>query len=162
METEVRVQSMAFVHEILYQSEDLSQIRLQKYLDAMTNHIMHIYATPARPVDIEINARDIKMSIEQAVPCGLIVTELVTNSLKYGMTTDSLLQIRIRVNFEADTHIVMEITDNGPGLPEDFDLVHNKKLGLKIVTGLITEQLEGTYQVEENKGAHWIIRWPVA
>ena len=143
VDTEIRVQSMAFVHEILYQSDNLSEIRLQVYLDNLVNHLFHVYRLGTGSADIEIDAGDVILNVDHAVPCGLIVTELVTNSLKYAVPQDSALGIRIKAMYEAKGRVVLTIADNGSGLPPDFDLQHADTLGLKLVSGLITDQLEG-------------------
>jgi len=156
---EVRVQSMAFVHELLYQSENFSEISFQIYLENLADHLLQVYATSDASAGIEIRAQDVFLMVEQAVPCGMIITELITNSLKYARPK-AVLTISITVTCDGHDGIVMKIADNGIAPHVPIDLEHIPSLGLRLVTELITDQLEGTYTVEQDNGVCWTIRWP--
>lgn len=161
-EAECRVHSMALVHEILYQSDNLSEINLQAYLETLADQLLHLYAPHGPQPDFQINAREVILGIEHAVPFGLIITELLTNALKYATPPGSGLEIRINAAHAADNRIRLTISDNGPGLPPAVDPGNTKTLGLRLVSELVTEQLEGDWYLDRQAGGTcWVINWPV-
>ena len=160
LEAQNRVHSMALVHDILYRSNNLMEIDLQSYLDNLATHLLQAYASQAGRVDIRIQAGGVKIGIDQAVPCGLVVTELLTNSLKYAFPSGTGGLIQIQTALEKKEIIRMTAADNGVGLPPDFDPPTADTLGLRLVTELIEDQLEGQWQVDTGDGTRWIIRWP--
>ncbi len=159
-EAESRVHSMAIVHEILYQSDKLTEINLQYYLENLSDNIFSVFTTLSSNVTITVAAEDVTFGIEQAVPCGLIVTELLTNALKYAFPGNTTGAIRIKAAYAGDRHIELTLADNGIGLPPDFDPRQLKSLGIPLVTELVEDQLEGEWTLTRNRGACWCIRWP--
>lgn len=156
-----RVQSIALVHEILYQSENFSEIDLNAYLNNLVNQIRPIYAPLNTNVEVRINTHDVVLKIDHAVPVGLIATELLTNSLKYAFVEGRSLMIEMETQYCADNRISMMISDNGPGLPDGFDLRAAKTLGLNLINGLIIDQLEGNWEIKQEAGVTWVISWPI-
>ena len=156
-----RIQSIALVHEILYQSDNLSQIHLKTYLEVLINHIHPIYAPRECPVDIRNASEDITLQIDHAVPFGLAVTELLTNAMKYGAVENKVLEIRVTVRTTPDHTIQVRIADNGSGIDPKINLEETDTLGLKLVRGLVEEQLEGELHLVENsgQGTCWEIEW---
>ncbi len=160
-EAESRVHSMALVHEILYQSDSLTQIELQTYLENLIEHLRQVFSDQAAGVNITVDAGAVSFGIEQAVPCGLIMTELITNSLKYAFPGDSGGEINVNAAHTADREIEMVIADNGSGLPSDFDPQNIKSLGIRLVTELIEDQLEGNWTLVKDRGTCWRFTWPM-
>ena len=160
-ETEIKVRSMAIVHEMIYQSNAFSEIPLQDYLDSLVDHLFHVYTGKGTSVQTGVEAGDVILKVEHAVPCGLIVAELLTNSVKYAVPPSSGLKIKIKSRYDAGGSLVMVISDNGVRPPEGFDPLHSKTLGLRLVTEIITDQLEGTFRVDLGAGVCWIIQWPI-
>ena len=159
-EAESRVRSMALVHEILYQSDNISEIDLQKYFERLIWHIVDIFNGQATNIETTIKARGVKLGIDQAISCGLIVTELLTNSFKYAFPQENTGRIKINAEREKNNTIVMTVSDNGIGLPLNFDPSTARTLGLRLVTGLVEEQLEGGWELIKCNGACWKIHWP--
>lgn len=165
-ESQNRIQSMALIHENLYQSTDISSINIKKYIKNLLNDIKYSYGTLNDRIKIEIDTEDYSLNIETAVPCGLIINELVSNSLKYafphdktGVISVSLHEISLE-NHEKEGRkerkFQLKVKDNGIGLPDDFDIDKSTSLGLHLVTAL-TEQLEGHIKLEKNEGASFTI-----
>ena len=154
-----RVQSMALVHEILYQSETLREIQLQSYLERLAAHIFQAFAGLTGGINIQIHAETATVGIDQAIPFGLIMNELLTNSLKYAFPSGAGGEIRVEVVHEANGDIVATVADNGIGLSSDLDPGAADTLGLQLVTELIEGQLEGAWQVNRDGGTTWTIRW---
>ena len=157
-----RIQSIALVHEILYQSNNLSEIPVKTYLDVLINYIEPIYAPINGSVNITRETEDIRLKIDHAIPLGLMVTELLTNAMKYGVMEGRLLEITVSVQKMPDHMIQVKIGDNGQGMGPDFNLDAIETLGLKLVKGLIEEQLEGHFRLAapQEKGTCWIAEWP--
>ncbi|NJD56325.1 MAG: PAS domain S-box protein [Nitrospirae bacterium] len=159
-----RIKSMALVHEKLYMSKDLSKVDFSDYLETLINNLYRFYNVSTTTVALNLDARDIALGIDMAIPCGLIVNELVTNSLKYafpGGRTGEVLVKLMRTGREDDGRDLYELTvkDNGIGIPQDLDLTGINTLGLYLVTTLVEHQLQGTVSLNRTGGTEFIIRF---
>jgi two-component sensor histidine kinase/ABC-type amino acid transport substrate-binding protein len=162
VEAQSKIQSMALVHEFLYHSESLTDIDLQRYFEKLTMHLCHVFAQPIREINVEVHAEGTHVDIDQAVPCGLIVTELVSNALKYAFSAGSAGRISVSAIQGENHDMEMKVADNGMGLDDAVDPGTVQTLGMRLVTELVEDQLEGTWRVERNGGTRWVIRWPVS
>ena len=153
-----RVKSMALIHETLYQSKDLSRINFAEYLQKLVAHVSRSY--PIRPDAVKINANvdDVSLPIDTAVPCGLIINELASNSLKYAFPADTRGEVNITFG-HADAHYVLRVSDTGVGLPADFDPERGKSLGMKLVR-MLTDQLCGELERRNGVGTTFEIKFP--
>jgi PAS domain S-box-containing protein len=153
-----RVKSMALIHETLYQSKDLSRINFTEYLQKLVAHVSRSYRIRPEAVRININVDDVSLPIDTAVPCGLIINELASNSLKYAFPGD--LKGEVNITFErADAQYVLRVSDTGVGLPSHFDPEMGKSLGMKLVR-MLTEQLGGELAHRNGVGATFEITFP--
>jgi PAS domain S-box-containing protein len=150
-ESRNRVKSMALIHEKLYQSKDLARIDFAEYVRNLTTHLFRSYGVNTHAVGLKINVDKVLLDIDTAIPCGLIVNELVTNSLKYAFPPGVAGEIHVDLHQENDGRLALVVSDNGAGLPPDFDLQKTESLGLQLVSTL-TDQLEGTIVLEQNRG----------
>ena len=152
-----RVRSMALVHEKLYKSENLSKINIQDYINDMISYLSRSYSLDYNSIKFKINVQDIPLNIDTAVPLGLIITEIITNSLKYafpanGSFNGSEVNGEIEVKLEKkNKNYMMTIGDNGIGLPEDFDIQNIDTLGLKLVNVLVG-QLKARMEILNGNG----------
>jgi two-component sensor histidine kinase len=151
MESRNRIRSMALVHEKLYQTADLSRINFAQYIRSLVNYLLSVYGVNPDRVRFKANVEDVFLSIDTAVPCGLIVNELVSNSLKHAFPEHREGEIRIDLRPEANGQFVLIISDNGVGLPEELDYHGQESLGLQLINTLV-DQLEGTIQVGGHAG----------
>ncbi len=148
-ESRNRIQTMARVHELLYHSESLTRIDMNDYLKELMADLVE--TNPTAPVAVKADASDVRLEIDQAIPCGLIVTELVSNSLKYAFSTDTPEdRISIRLSAEGDD-CQLVVVDNGCGLPDGLNIEEACSLGLRLV-GMLTRQLHGTLEVQSAPG----------
>ncbi|TSA26319.1 MAG: sensor histidine kinase [Bacteroidetes bacterium] len=154
---EMRIRSMALIHEHLYRSEDLDRIRLHEYLKALTTIVLSTWSTSRIDLDTEFEPMDV--SIEAALPIGLITNELMTNSIKYAFPDNRQGTIKVWLR-KADKYIHLTISDNGIGLPEGFHMEDQKTLGMFIIK-LLVEQLAGQLHIENKKGVSFTIHFPV-
>jgi two-component sensor histidine kinase len=158
MESQTRVRSMALIHEKLYQSDNLSSIDFEGYLKNLVANLMVSYGVDRSRVKVTIAVDSLPMTINTAIPLGLIMNELVSNTLKYAFPQGNSGEVSIRGSMEGDTiHIC--VRDNGRGIPESFDWKHADSLGLSLVQMLI-RQLKGTIELSRNAGTEFTISVP--
>ncbi len=158
-EAQNRVRSMSLVHEVLYQSGSLNKIDMQSYLEKLSDQMHYMFY--GNSISVQVSAYNLELEIQYVVPLGLIVTELLTNSLKhaYGDMKNGIF--RIEVEQSPDRGIKATIEDNGKGIPEDTDLNNLNSLGLLLVKDLIEEQLEGSWSLDTSHGTRWTIEWKI-
>ncbi|MBA7676824.1 hypothetical protein ES703_85069 [subsurface metagenome] len=153
-----RIQAMALVHETLYQSDSLSEIDLRQYVERLANHLFQAYKARSK-IQLKLGIEDIIFEIEQAIPCGLIVNELLSNSLKHAFPGGRKGNIEIRAHLTENGEIELAVSDNGVGLPDGFDLHNTETLGLELVAGLVESQLEGTVSINMEKGTEFVMHF---
>lgn len=160
-EAQSRVRTISLVHESLYRYENLSEIDMEAYCENLAKEIKYLFHPSSEGIDITVHAHDIRIMIEEAVPCGLIINELLVNSLKHAFRPGEKGGIVIRVERNLDQQFVMTVSDNGTGLPETVDPSTTHTLGLSLVVELVEDQLEGSWRIDRNKGLAWTICWPL-
>lgn len=157
-ESQNRVKSMALVHERLYQSEDLARINFGDYIRNLGSHLFHSYGLDPRSVTMDISVEDIYLSIEVAIPCGLIINELISNSLKHAFPEDAEGEISITMKRGEDDELQLVISDTGIGLPDDIELEDTESMGLHLVNTLI-RQLDADITIERSEGTSYQIHF---
>jgi len=150
-ESEARIRSMALLHEKLYQSDSLSEIEMDSYLKTLAGEILRMNSGTGSSIDLQLDIDDIRLGIDTALPCGLIVTELVTNSLKYAFPDARQGVIRVGVTRADGGEYSLVVQDNGVGIPPGFDPSSCDTLGMRLVT-MLTAQLNGTVQTSGSGG----------
>jgi PAS domain S-box-containing protein len=155
-ESQSRVKSLAIIHEKLYQSADFASINFKEYIQSLVSYLLSYYSTTNIIVDIDVE-KDIILNMDTAVPCGLIINELVTNSIKFAFPGEKTGKIYIQLRYE-DGSLILIIGDNGIGLPDDIDFENSQKLGLQLVKTL-TDQLEGNLQYNGENGTEFRIKF---
>ena len=157
-ESQNRIRSMALVHENLCQGEDLANIDFKKYIEALTSDLLQSYGGSSNRITLTIVIDDISLGIDTAIPCGLIVNELVANSLKHAFPQGRKGEIRIELHSIDDTFELI-VSDNGRGMPENINLKKIESLGLMLVTILAEDQLDGEIILEREGGTTFHITW---
>ena len=158
---------MALVHESLYQTKDLSQVNSASYTENLVKQLFQVYGTGAN-IPCRIDIGDITMPIETAIPCGLVMSEIITNSLKYAFPTTFSCQDQrhepctITINLKNEGgYYLLTIEDNGIGIPEGSEADRGHSLGLYLIRLIVEHQLRGTLQVSTAVGTAYTIRFPV-
>lgn len=157
-ESENRIHSMALIHERMYQSKDLSRIDFQDYVENLIADITYAYGFDSEMLEIDLDLDSSNLSIETVMPLGLIINELVSNSLKYAFKDVKDNKISITFQKEENNKFKLEISDNGTGFPENLDFKNTKSLGMQLVNELVA-QIDGKIHMERNKGTHFIIHF---
>lgn len=155
-ESQNRIRSMALIHEKLYRSSDLARVDFAEYIRNLASFLIRSYRS--RAVQLDLQASDIYLSIDNAVPCGLIVNELISNALKHAFVDGREGEICVAMQQLADQRVKLIVRDNGVGLPKDVDYMNTGSLGLQLVTMLV-QQLEGILEIRNNAGAEFEIRF---
>ncbi len=143
-----RVETMSLIHEKLYRSADLSNINMGNYLRDLTGHLFKAYGVGPEDINLVINSEDVNVGMDTAIPCGLILNELISNSLKHAFGSTQKGRIGINVSVENGS-INLNVCDNGIGLPKDFDFEKTDTLGLQLVSTLI-KQLDGEISIKSS------------
>ena len=157
LESQNRVKAMAAVHENLYKSKNLSSISILPFLKELTTSILASYQLSSENITLEIDSDEIFINLEQASPLGLIVNELVSNSLKHAFTDGHKGEIHINLKRGNDDHIHLCFSDDGIGMPVSLDWRNSDSLGLKLVLNLAENQLDGSIKMEVNNGTQFDI-----
>ena len=168
-ESRDRVRSMALIHEKLYQSPDLAGLIFRDYLSDLIDSLVQTYGkTLATPAELDLQVDDMSLDMDMAIPCGLIVNELVSNALKHAFGDGRHPRLIVRASLTEVPHevdgprelLVLEVSDNGIGLPDDLDIETSRSLGLKLVRTL-TDQLHGSLELSTDGGTRFLITVPL-
>lgn len=158
-ESQARIQSIALIHENLYHSADFSNIDFSFYIKKLTQYLISLYDFSDYDVKFETDVSDIRLSMDEAIPCGLILNELVTNAIKYAFVGlknhKKIIKILMRVEGQK---IVLTVSDNGRGLPTKINPDKPTTLGFDLVNTLV-KQLNGKLEIQHTKGSTFIIEF---
>lgn len=155
-ESQNRVKSMAFIHEQLYRSSDFAKINFSNYIHNLLSYLSSSHNLDPKRIKLNINVEDVSLDINTAIPCGLIINELVTNSIKYAFPDErsGIITVNLYSNYEDE--YVLIINDDGIGLPEDIDFKKTTTLGLQLVYNL-SNQLESSIELDRTNGTKFKI-----
>ena len=157
-DSQSRVKAMSLVHERLYQSSDLARIDFAGYVQDVTRHLLRSYQSGPRGVRLKVDVDPVSFNIDTAIPCALIINELVSNSLKYAFPNGKDGEILIQLNQTDTDDLNLCISDNGIGFPQGISWEKTDSLGLQLVRSL-TDQLNGSIQCQLDRGAKFDIRF---
>lgn len=146
-ESQNRILSIALIHENLYQSEDLSNIKFERYVKSLIDDLFHSFGVDSDKIHIDIKIKDIVMGIETAIPCGLIINELISNTLKHAFP-DGKGQITLELDEKENKSYSLIIKDNGEAFPDEFE-ANNETLGMKLISSLVS-QLDGEMTINKD------------
>jgi PAS domain S-box-containing protein len=154
-ESQDRIRSMALIHEKLYKSESLADIDSREYITDLVRELVRLYGTKGN-ITLQIEVEDVFLDIDTAIPCGLIINELVSNCLKHAFPGGKSGEILVSLHsVNGKTELV--VSDNGVGIPEDMNPLDAESLGLRLVTILAIDQLEGDIRLDRSKGTSFYI-----
>jgi PAS domain S-box-containing protein len=158
-ESQNRISSMALIHEKLYQSRDFAKIDLSQYIKDLVNYLFRYYGINTGNIALNLNIENVYIGIDSGIPCGLIINELVTNSLKHAFPDGRKGEMKISLRSIDANMIELAVSDNGTGIPEDLDFRNTKSLGLHLVTMLAENQLHGEIHLDRSKGTEFKIKF---
>jgi len=146
-----RVRTMALLHEKLYQSDDLARVDFAEYITSLVGFLFRSYGSQARGAAPQLDIEDVHLGLDTAIPCGLVINELVSNALKHAFPDRTGGEIRVSLHTDAQGQILLEISDNGNGFPKDVDFRNTESLGLQLVVTL-ADQLGGEIDLDRSEG----------
>jgi len=152
-----RIISMSLVHEKLYQSRDLMNVNFEDYINDLGANLFQSYDIQPGNIKLNINVENISLDIDLAIPTGLIINELITNSLKYAFPDGMKGEINVLFRSMNENMLELVVSDNGIGLPENLDFRKTRTLGLHLVTILAENQLHGKIDMNRIKGTEFRI-----
>ncbi len=152
-----RVRSMALIHEELYQSGDMSTIDFADYTQNLLNFLKKSYFMESKSIKLHSKIENAYLGMDTAIPLGMIINELVSNSLKHGFPHTSEGNVSVTLGLEGN-EFILEISDDGIGFPENINFRQTSSLGLQLVTTLV-EQINGTIELERKEGTSFKIRF---
>jgi two-component sensor histidine kinase/ligand-binding sensor domain-containing protein len=155
-ESEDRVRSMSMIHDRLYQADDMARIDLADYLRSLSAHLFRSYGVSQSRVRLRLDLDRVELGLDSAIPCGLLINELVSNALKHAFPDDKQGEVTVGLR-AVDGHLVLRVADDGVGLPDDRDR-RDGSLGLQLVHTL-AEQLGGTLQQSGDPGTTFEVRF---
>lgn len=156
-ESQDRIKSMSIIHESLYQTNDFSKINFSEYVVSLSKNLVHSYSYLDKFIDLTHNIEDVSLNLDTSIPCGLIINELVSNALKYAF--EARKEGKIKINLSRNKkNVVLVISDDGVGFPENINFRDTNSLGLQLVTTLV-EQIDGTIEMNSKKGTTYTIKF---
>ncbi len=155
-ESQRRARSMALIHKMLYQSTDLKCIDFGDYIETLTNELFRTYVTGDN-IQLKLDLSKTLLDINTAIPLGLIVNEIISNSLKHAFPDNREGEITVQFHKDGD-EFHFKVADNGVGLPEDLDVEHTRSLGMRLVNTLV-DQMNGTIELDRNNGTCFLIKF---
>lgn len=150
-ESQNRIRSMALIHEKLYQTEDLTRINFAQYVRSLTVHLFHTYRVNPNVIKMITEVKDVYLDINRAIPCGLVLNELVSNALKHAFPDNKKGAVRVKLFTGKQKKNKLIVSDNGIGLPPDVNFREPETLGLQLVNDLV-RQVDGTIRLERTSG----------
>lgn len=161
-ESQNRIRTMALIHENLYRNENLANIQFLNYVKSLASNLSRSYADKQGMIRFNYDIIDVFLPLDTGIPCGLIINELISNSIKYAFDGRERGTISIRLDRidGHDNEFELEVSDNGKGISKDFDIENSKSLGMKIVTRLV-QQIDGILDYDFNNGTKFIIKFKI-
>ena len=156
-ESQNRVTSMSMIHEKLYQSSDFMHVEIGEYIEKLVTDLLYSYAIPKGQIVPVVDYDEIELNIETSIPCGLIISELVSNSLKYAFPKGRTGKIAVSLRNSDDGYILI-VSDDGVGLPENLEFTRTDSLGLELVNNLV-DQIDGTIELDKSSGTKFLIKF---
>lgn len=156
-ECQNRIKSMAFIHESLYQTKNFESVNFSEYVSTLTKNLVHTYTINTQKIKLILTLDDLYLNLDNSIPCGLIINEIISNSLKYAFPNnrDGIIFVTLKVN---NKKVTIEAGDNGIGISEKIDIKQTQTLGLQLVDTLI-EQINATINLERKNGTKYSIEF---
>jgi two-component sensor histidine kinase/ABC-type amino acid transport substrate-binding protein len=158
--TNDRIDVIALVHRMLYNSHDLSRISIKRYIEEMSALVLRSNEVAGGKITLDVSAEDREILLDTAIPFGLILDELITNSIKHAFPGNRSGRISIGMTNEGGDLILLEYRDDGIGVPDDFDLKGQKTFGMQLLIKIVETQLRGEISIEKGEGLRYVLKIP--
>jgi len=155
-----RIRSMGLIHQTLYQSKDFAKVDFSRFLDSLVPTLVGSYGANPDRIGLSVEAAQVQLPINAAIPCGLLVNELISNALKHAFPGGRRGQIRVRLFTEPGGKTVIAVADDGVGIPDSVDLAKTSTLGLQLVT-LLADQLGGKIAIRRSDPTEFALSFAI-
>jgi PAS domain S-box-containing protein len=155
-----RVQAIALIHEKLYQSKDYSRVPFSEYARGLAANVFSALGVSKDMVTLELEIEDLSLTVDKAIPCGLVLNELITNSLKHAFPNLRRGKVVVGLRRDSASHAILSVRDDGVGVPPGIDPYQSNSLGMSLVFMLVA-QLGGTIDIQSIPGTQMLVRFPV-
>lgn len=153
--------TMSLVHKTLYKSKDLAQVDFKDYVSNLATVLYESFGVSADRVALRMDIDDVTFGLKTAIPCGLIINELVSNSLKYAFPDNRRGEIKISLRSRDEKEFELIVSDNGIGMPEDFEFKKAETVGLNMIGFFIKHMMRGTLEIKKERGTEFIVRFRI-
>ena len=160
-ESQNRIKSMSLIHEKFYQSKDFADIDFGEYVKSLVNVLIASHGVDTNKIRFNVDVKDVVFDLENAIPCGLIVHELVSNSLKHAFPDDREGEVKITLYPANEEELELTFSDDGIGIPEDLDFDNMETLGLDLTKDIVEHQLDGKIELDRTKGTTFHVLFKV-
>jgi two-component sensor histidine kinase len=154
-----RIQTISLVHQKLYQSKNLSIVDLKDYVTDLVNLILSSHTNDKNKITLQLELDSVDVELDTAVPCGLIINELISNSLKYAFPGDRKGIIKVILKKLDEEDVEISVSDNGVGISEGIDYMNKNTLGLQLFRSISEDQLGGKIKIDSNNGMTFNLRF---
>jgi two-component sensor histidine kinase len=161
-ESQHRVRAVGLIHESIYRSGRMAEVSLAAYIEDLARNLFNVYDLESRQVKLEVDADETALGLDQAVPCGLVLNELMINTLKHAFTAGMGGKLMVRARQDPDHMLELTVADNGMGLPPGFIVGEGMGMGLYLVKSLVENQLHGRFELTSGPGMRVRIRFKLA
>ncbi|MGI8745831.1 MAG: chemotaxis protein CheB [Bryobacteraceae bacterium] len=158
-QTRIRVRAIATIHDLLYKSGSLARVDMEEHILTLAQDLYSVYGVQPERVRVTVEIHEVNLDIDQAMPCTLMINELMSNAFKYAFPDESPGEIAIVLERTGQTDYCLSLKDNGVGLPPDLDFRNTQSMGLQLIN-IFVDQLQGSAKVLPGPGTHWEIRFP--
>jgi len=158
-EAQNRLRSMALIHETLYRSQNFARIDFNTYIESLCVHITRSFGTGTSKARLERRMQPVKFVLDQAVPCGLIINELISNAMKHAFPDERPGRILLELKLEGQ-QVRLRVADDGIGMPPGLDMQKSPTLGMRLVW-MLSRQLHGSVQIEAGPGTSILVTFPL-
>jgi two-component sensor histidine kinase len=159
--TQNRIRSMALIHQTLYQSRDFAEVDFQAFLQSFLPTLVQSYSIHPEAISLDYHVAEIRLPIDAAIPCGLIVNELISNALKHAFPDGRRGTITIEFVKQAEDYVTLSVEDDGVGVPEGFRFEDSETLGIQLVY-MLAGQLGGAVTVERSPLTRFQVNFPLS
>ena len=153
-----RVNSISLVHEQIYHSETLADLDLGDYVKSLASHLYRTYCTDPDRIELSLNTESVHLLIDQAVPCGLILNELISNALKHAFPDGRTGLVKVELHLLSNGSVEMTVADNGVGLKDGFTIESAGSMGMQVIH-ILAGQLSATLDISNDQGSRFTLRW---
>lgn len=160
MDSQNRIQSMALIHQTLYQSNNFARVDFADFLEALIPTLVNSYSVSGKNITLAVNVDEVYLPINSAIPCGLLINELITNALKHAFTERNEGKISVSLSANENKEIQLRISDDGNGIPEHLNLDEVETLGLRLVN-LLSQQLNGVLRIQRQQPTEFVLSFPL-